>query len=217
MNQTETKPDVRPAGLVMTASAAAALFLMMHHPTSLNGPDDGLLARDMANDLVHGGMIACLIGLGVGVDALSRRLGGGKASVVAGRWAWNLGAGGLIAAALINGFALARVAAALPPSEGRQAAMTALWTLNQVLGAFGLVTAALATGLLAVSMVRVGGLLRIAGAVGVVMAVLAPIWALTTGGDLNLHDAVISMALFSAWAALAGAALTRAPSTKEPG
>jgi hypothetical protein len=215
MNHTDERIDSRPAGVALAASAATALFLMLHHPTSLKGPDDGLLATDMANDLVHGGMIACLIGLGVGVDALCRRLGPDRPSVAAGRGVWNLGAAGLITAALINGFALGRVAAALPASEGRQAALTGLWTLNQVLGAFGLVGVALATGLLAVAMVRAGGLLRIAGAIGAAMAALGPVWALTTGGDLDLHAAVISMGLFSTWAGLVGAALIRAPRRKE--
>jgi len=215
MNHTDERIDARPAGVAMTAAATTALFLMLHHPTSLNGPDDGSLATDMANDLVHGGMIACLIALGVGVDALSRRLGPDQPSVAAGRWFWSLGAASLIGAALINGFALARVAAGLPASDARQAALAALWTLNQVLGAFGLVGVALATGLLAIAMTRAGGLLRVAGGIGALMAVLGPGWAVTSGGDLDLQAAVISMGLFSTWAALVGAALIRAPRRKE--
>lgn len=215
MNHTEQRIDTRPAGVAMAASAATALFLMMHHPTSLNGPDDGLLATDMANDLVHGGMIVCLIGLGVGVDALSRRLGPDRPSVAAGRWVWNLGAAGLIGAALINGFALARVIADAPPSEGRQAVLAGLWTLNQVLGAFGLVAVAMSAGLLALPMLRTGSPLRIAAAVGGLMAATAPVWLLVSGGALDLHAAVASMTLFSIWSALVAIALIRSPRRKD--
>ncbi len=53
---TDTGAEDRLGGGLMLGGTLAALFLMLHHPTSLHGPDDGHLMRDWSNGLVHGGM-----------------------------------------------------------------------------------------------------------------------------------------------------------------
>jgi hypothetical protein len=198
--------DTRPAGLAMTASAGVGLFLMLHHPTSFDG-DDGHLLADMANGVVHGGMIAVLLALAVGVDALTRRLGPVTASTAAGRILFTTGVGAEIGAGLVNGFVMERVLAATASGEGQTAAMTSLWMLNQALATMGIVGIGLGAGLLAVRMVRAGRMMRVAAAVGVAMAIGAPAWAVVGGGTLELVPAVVSMVMVSIWSVLVGAFL----------
>lgn len=199
--------DARPAGVAMAASSAAGLFLMLHHPTSFDGTDDGRFLTDMANGVVHGGMIAVLLGLAVGVDALTRRLEPVTASTAAGRIIFTTGIGAEIGAGLVNGFVMEGVAASIPAGEAQTAAMTSLWMLNQALATMGIVGIGVGSGLLALQMARGGWLMRVAAAVGLAMAIGALVWAIAGDGTLELVPAVVSMVITSIWSILVGAAL----------
>lgn len=199
--------DSRPAGLALAASAGAGLFLMLHHPTSFDGTDDERLLADMANGVVHGGMIAVLLAMAVGVDALTRRLGPVTASTAAGRIIFTSGVAAEIGAGLVNGFVMEGVLASTPAGEGQAAVMASLWTLNQALAVLGIVGIGIGAGVLAIQMVRGSRLMRAASAVGMAMAIGAPAWALAGDGTLELVPAVVSMVMVSIWSLLVGVAL----------
>jgi hypothetical protein len=203
MTQHDTPPDTeagtRLGGALMLGATLAALALMLHHPTSLHGPDDGHLMRDWSNGLVHGGMIACLLVLMAGASVLPRRLGERHLSVRAGALAFNGGIVAMIGAALINGFTVPRIlAAAASPGLARLQA-SPFGALNQILALFGMVLVGLACALWAVRMLRLGAVTKVAGGLGVAIAVLAAVWLMHGHGDFSLLPAMTALAVFSVW------------------
>jgi hypothetical protein len=206
---TDANTDGRTEGGLMLAATLLALFLMLHHPTSLNGPDDGHLMGDWSNGLVHGGMIACILVLMAGASVLPRRLGERHLSVRAGAMAFNGGMAALIGAALINGFTVPRImAAAADPAMARLQA-SPFGALNQVLAFFGMVLIGLACALWAVRMLRLGLVTKIAGGLGIVVAVLSGWWLIHGHGDFSLLPAVIALTVFAVWSLTVAVQLIR--------
>jgi hypothetical protein len=193
----------RQAAMVMLAGTAGSVLLMLHHPTSLKGPDDGLLLGDWSNATVHGGMILCLLAITLGVGSVPRRLDERHLSVRAGRLGFNAGMAAFVAAALINGFATGR-----PETE-----LSVLFALNQTLAVFGLAMAAGGMALWAARMLRAGLAAKLAGGVGLGAAVLASGWRLHGGGAFGLIPAVVATGVFAAWSVLVAIDLMRV----EPG
>lgn len=193
-----TTLDKAGAGALISGAVAASA-LMLHHPTSLHGPDDGQLLADWPNATVHGAMVVCLFAFALGGTALVKRLGRDRPTVVSGGLAFNGAIAAFVTAALINGFAMP----AAPEAAG------ALRALNQTLATFGLLGMGLATGAFAVPMLTRGTMARLAAAPGLLMFVAAPVWALTSGGHFGLHAATASMGLFAIWALATGAWLLK--------
>lgn len=213
MTQHDTPPDAetgtRLGGALMLGATLAALALMLHHPTSLHGPDDGRLMRDWSNALVHGGMIACLLVLMAGASVLPRRLGERRLSVRAGALAFNGGVVAMIGAALINGFTVPRIlAAAASPGLARLQA-SPFSALNQVLALFGMVLVGLACALWAVRMLRLDPVTKIAGGLGVAIAVLAVGWLMHGHGDFGLLPAMTALTVFAVWSLITAVQLLR--------
>lgn len=194
----DDKHDTRLAGGLIVAATIGALVLMLHHPTSLDGPDDGLLLNDWTNTAVHGGMIACLLMLRFGFSDWARRLGHDHASVRAGSMAFGAGMTAFVAAALINGFAVG----------GLQ--LSAFGALNRTLANFGMVLTAVSMALWAVRMLRMDALSRMAGALGLVIAVVAGGWMVIGQGVFGLYPATVATLLFGAWSTLVASRMMRA-------
>jgi hypothetical protein len=209
MTPEDTPTDGRTGGALMLAGTLLALFLMMHHPTSLHGPDDGHLMSDWSNGLVHGGMIACILVLMAGASALPRRLGEQHLSVRAGAMAFNGGMAALIGAALINGFTVPRIMAAAANPELARLQASPFGALNQVLAFFGMILIGLACALWAVRMMRLGVVTRVAGGLGIIVAVLSGWWLIHGHGDFSLHPAVVALGVFAVWAVTVAVQLIR--------
>lgn len=193
----DDKHETRLAGGLIIAATLGALVLMLHHPTSLDGPDDGLLLNDWTNTAVHGGMIACLLMLRFAFTDWARRLGRKHGSVRAGAMAFDAGMTAFIAAALINGFAAGH---ADPAAVRLQ--LAAFGALNRALANFGMILTALAMALWAVRMLRLDALTRLTGALGLVVAILAGGWMVVGQGAFGLYPATVATVLFGAWSSL---------------
>lgn len=200
-----TKQEARQAGVTLLAATGASLMLMRHHPTSLHGPDDGVLLGDWSNAAVHGGMIACLLAISVGAASVPRWLGETHLSVRAGRLAFGAGMTAFVAAALVTGFAAERLA-------GRPAAaiqFPVLAALNQTLALFGMAMTGGALALWAVRMLRLGLFARAAACAGIGAAALAAGWLVHGGGRFGLIPATVAAGVFAAWSVLTAVGLMR--------
>ena len=200
--------EARQAGGLMLAGTGASVMLMLHHPTSLKGADDGLLMHDWSNGAVHGGMIVCLMVIGLGVSTVPRWLGEAHLSVRAGRMLFMGGVTALIVAALVTGFAAERLAG--QAAAGIQ--FPVLAALNQTAAVFGMLSVAAATALWAMRMLRLGPVAKAAGGLGLAAAVLAVGWLIHGGGAFGLIPAVVATGVFAAWSGLTAACLLRVPS-----
>ncbi len=204
-----TQAEDRLGGGLMLGGTVAALFLMLHHPTSLHGPDDGHLMHDWSNGLVHGGMIACILILMAGASVLPRRLGERHLSVRAGALAFNGGMASLIGAALVNGFTVPRIMAHAANHELARLQASPFGALNQVLAFFGMILIGLACALWAVRMLRMGLMTKIAGGLGVGVAILSGWWLMHGHGDFSLMPAVIALTVFAVWSLIVAVQLIR--------
>jgi hypothetical protein len=211
-----TKREARQASGLLLAGTGGALILMLHHPTSMKGPDDGLLLNDWSNAGVHGGMVACLLAISVGGSTLPRWLGEGNLSVRAGRVAFTGGMAALIAAGLINGFAMGGLAARAGSAEALSIQFGTLAALNQTLAVFGVAMAGSAMGFWSVRMLRLDPIAKIAGVAGLAAAALAAGWLAIGGGAFGLVPAVVATLVFGAWSALTAASLLSGPAGLEP-
>lgn len=208
----DNKREALQAGALMLAGTGASVMLMLHHPTSLRGPDDGLLMGDWSNAGVHGGMILCLMAVGLGAATVPRRLGEEHLSVRAGRIGFTGGIAALIVAALVNGFAADQLA-------GEAAALIqwpVLAALNQTFAVFGMIMVAAAIALWAVRMLRLDMIAKAAGSVGLAGAVLTGGWLIHGGGAFGLIPATVATGVFAAWSVLTAAWLLRGPSEPNP-
>ena len=190
----DIKQEARQAGGLLLAGTGASVVLMLHHPTSLGGPDDGLLLGDWSNAGVHGGMIVCLMAIGLGGSTVPRWLGEGHLSVRAGRMLFTGGVAALIVAALVNGFA----------ADG-------LTALNQTFAVFGMASVAAALALWAARMVRLD-----LPATGLGAGALALWWLAVGEGRFGLIPAVVATGVFAAWSVLTAASLLRGASGPKP-
>lgn len=208
---TKTYPDDRNDGVLIAGATLAALFLMLHHPTSASGAgEDGHLLSDWNNSLVHGAMIACLIALSVGLDGVRHRLG--ERALLTRAGAILIGAGflALAGAALVNGFATGRLAAQTTDPAVHDAGGQVLWALNQSLTSLGSLVVAAGAAAWAPRLWRLGVAGKVSAALGVGMAGLAVWWNATDGG-FGLIVAATSLAVFALWSLSLAAVIVIGP------
>lgn len=192
----------RLSGALILAAILAALVLMLHHPTSFKGPDDGLLLADWSNTVVHGAMMGCLFLLRFAFGSWARRLGLEHASARAGALAFDSGMTAFIAAALVSGFVAGGLLAQANDPNTVRVSLKTLSVLNRALANLGMVLTVAAMALWAKRMLRMGVLTRIAGALGLAIAAVAVSWLVVGKGALGLYPATIATVLFGAWSIL---------------
>lgn len=198
----DTTLQNRTAGVLILGATLAAVFLVLHHPTSLDGTPDRLLLADWSNTLVHGGMIAVLCVLNLGVSWLPDLVGERHVSVRAGRMAFAGGMAAFVGAALINGFASLGLVAGGGDSSTLALQMGVLTALNRALANLGMVLAAAAMAFWAIRMLRLDLTLKIAGGLGVGVAMLAANWLIVGRGAFGFYPALIATLAFGAWSSM---------------
>lgn len=199
----------RIVGGLIIAAALGALMLMMHHPTSIDGADDRLLLRDWGNTMVHGGMMACLFALTFAFAIVARRLGEEQLDVRAGGMAFTGGMTAMIVAALINGFVVGGLRVATTDRAAAALQFATLGLLNQTLALLGMALVSMAMALWAIRMVRMDGLTKVAGVLGVAMALLAGWWLAVGEGMFGLYPATYSMIAFATWSLIVATQMIR--------
>lgn len=195
----------------MLAGTGASVMLMLHHPTSLRGPDDGMLLGDWSNAGVHGGMMVCLMAIGLGAATVPRWLGEQHLSVRAGRMLFTGGIAALVVAALVNGFASGWLLERVEAPALRAVQFPVLAAVNQTFAVFGMALVAGAMALWAVRMLRLDVFAKAAGVAGLGAGGLA-LWWLAAGDGFGLLPAVVAALVFAAWSVLTAACLLRGPS-----
>ena len=206
----DLKQEARQAGGLMLAGTGASVMLMLHHPTSLRGPDDGMLLGDWSNAGVHGGMIVCLMAISLGASTVPRWLGEGRLSVRAGRMLFMGGIAALVVAALVNGFASGWLLERVEAPAVRAVQFPVLAAVNQTFAVFGMALVAGAMALWAVRMLRLDVFARAAGVAGLGASGLA-LWWLMAGDGFGLMPAVVAALVFAAWSVLTAVCLLRGP------
>ena len=205
----------RQAAILLLLATGAAAFLMLHHPTSLDGPDDGHLLGDWSNTAVHGGMIVCLFAVALAASCLPRMLGEDSLTVRAGRLAFNSGLAAFVGAALTNGFAANWLLARGTPAA-LEIQLGVLAALNQTLAMAGTVLVAFALAVWAPAMWRRGPVWRPAALAGLAVAVLAVVWLTAGQGAFGLYPATMAVLAFGAWSVLVSFAWLRGPADADP-
>jgi hypothetical protein len=186
---TEHRNGDRAAGIALIGAAAASMFAMAHHPTSLR-------AGAMIG-IVHGAMILFTGMMTFGFAQLSRRLGLERPAVLAGLVAYAIGAIAEVGAATVNGFA----APALAAHGASHDAFDALWFLNQALAGLGVAAIGAAYTLWSLALWRRHRLVAVLG----VVAGAGPALLLLGGWiDMHLHWAILVYGALVLWAALVG-------------
>lgn len=201
--------EARWCGALILAAVMVALVLMAHHPTSYKGPDDGLLLDDWSNTVVHGVMMVSLFLLRFAFGSWSRLLGAEHACVRAGSLAFDSGMTCFIAATLFSGFAAADLLAQADDPYKLAPALNTLGALIRALAHLGFVLTAAAMTLWAIPMLRIGGLSRVAGLLGLGIAAVAAGWLIIADGAFGLYPAMISTILFAAWSVLIASLMMR--------
>ena len=176
------------AGATLITASVLAVLAMSHHPTA-HGDTSTQWVSELArigplSRAVHAAMIATVVAIWLALDAWSDARGDRGPVRVAGRL-YGLGALAMIAAALINGFAVDSLAAralagGLEDVADAVRVIPLTWALNQTLAGFGVFAMCGAIAAWSLDLWRVPGTLaRLAAALGVLIA-------LTTSGAFAL-------------------------------
>lgn len=208
--------ESRLSGALILAAVAAALVLMLHHPTSFKGPDDGLLLHDWSNTVVHGAMIVCLFSLRLAFSTWAGRLDLSRMSVRAGAMAFDAGMTAFIVAALISGFAAGGLSTAQADPGMMRVQPGAFGALNRALANLGMVLTVAGMALWAIRMLRMSILTRIAGALGLVIAAIAVAWLVLGQGAFGLYPATIATGLFGVRSLLVASRMMRGDGPGDP-
>ncbi len=208
----------RVAGIAIVVSAALTIAAIAHHPTitTARGPAHVLsqvAALSVADETVHGLLIAMVAALLFGLTAFSLRRGLGRETVLAGLIVYAVAAAALIGAALIDGFLVPTLAARYVGATPQSVDMTlhvlaACSAAIQILTKLGLGATSLALTLWAVDLVRSRGTLRVAGAIGFASGPLSLV-LLVFSGNLNPHNLGAIVLLQSIWYFAVGTLLIR--------
>lgn len=209
MSEQNRDSQGRLAGGLILAATLGTVVLVLHHPTSVSGPDDGLLMRDWSNTVVHRGMILCLLAWLLAFSVMARRLGEDHASVRMGAVALTLGMQALIGAGLVNGFVLADLANSLTDPAAMAVSFRTLWAVNQALTGLGIGLVALATSLWSIRMLKGEILNRLAGGLGLVLGALAAWWLVAGKSQFGLYPAMTATVAFAAWGLIVAAQMIR--------
>lgn len=191
---TENRTGDRAAGIALIGAAAASMFAMAHHPTSLRA---GALIG-----IVHGAMILFIGMMAFGFAHFARRRGLDRPAVLAGLAAYAIAIAADVGAATINGFA----APALAAHGASREAFDTLWFLNQALAGLGVVAAGAAYALWSLNLWRQH---KAAALLGLLAGPLPALLLLGGWIDMHLHWAVLVYAAQALWAALIGWLLLR--------
>jgi hypothetical protein len=187
--------------------ATATATLLVNHPSGAAGTFADTLrtqaSHQLADALVHGGFILTLCALMVCFTIWSRMLGSHRVAVVVGMVSFCAGCGALLASMILDGFvspALAARFVAADPAEGLGVARPLLilcGTLIRFLMPWGLALQSVAMFSWSLVLLRMGGIARAVGTLGVICAVtVLTVFLAFTKLSAHLLPAVILVHVF---------------------
>jgi hypothetical protein len=195
------------AGWIIVFASCAAIILMLHHPSTLNGQDDGLFLSDWSNSFVHIVMLCNLMLLIFAFAILAERVGTYNLLGRAGGLAFTTGLAALVVAASINGIALKSLLTAFPDAAAAHPQLTLIRVMVMSLALFGMGFASL--GIACWSLVFLLGkrATKLSGWLGLGLSLSAGWWLTVEGGDFGLYPAVYAVVAFSIWSLLVASQL----------
>lgn len=211
-------PDPHPrrlAGGLLSAVAVLSMLAMAHHPHAHGGGDPLAALARIAGiaATVHGVLLVLLVAMAALLQEFAVARVQRPALARSGSLVFALGAGALLLAGLVNGFAAP--ATALAAGGGAAAAewrpvLRFAWQLNQAAAGFGVLAWAAATLLWSADLVQRAGLARWLGAYGLLagVGVLGAVGSHAVAMDVRGFGAV--MAALALWPCGAGVLLWRA-------
>lgn len=209
----------RAAGVVLIASTLLGVAVMAHHPTTsasgLAQSFDQMQRLARLSAWVHGILIALMLGSFYGLTELAYQRGLRRSLVRIGLITYATGTVAMVGAALISGFVTTQVAGFATSTSGADIETTGqliklCWLLNQAMAKLGVI--AMSAGILAWSfdLLRSGKLVRLTGAVGVLVG-MASVAALMIGVlSLNVHGMMLVVVTQAIWTVMIGILLFNA-------
>lgn len=191
--------EEKVAGWIIIVTSSLAMILMLHHPSTLNGHDDGLFLPDWSNAFVHTAMLGCLMLLIFAFSILAERIGTYSLLGRAGGLAFTGGIVALAIAAAVNGFVLNELLAALPGSSASNPQMILMGVVVTSLALSGIGLASLGIACWSIVLLRKDRVTKVCGVIGLGLTLFAGWWLAVERGDFGLHPAVYSVAGFAIW------------------
>jgi hypothetical protein len=211
------------AGVALLSTAALSVVAMLHHPTA-HGHDAASVVRsllDVANlsAHVHGGLIAMLPLSSWAMLEFSIARGLHRAPVRAALALYWVGTIAMLAAGLINGFVISRVAAyfsaADAAAQAQGHALFALtWAMNQTAAVFAVLVHAAAIVLWSLGLTHERGTARLLGIAGLLAGIGCAGALLLHGVKLDVTGMLWVAIVQSAWQAGVGLWLIRQTSSQ---
>jgi hypothetical protein len=212
------EPSGRLAGALIILSWLLSVAFMSHHPI-IQGPGLQEVVADMerqamADHIVHGALIALVGVLLCGFSCLASRLGLDSFVVRGGLIAYALAAGGMVLAALADGFVTPEFIGRFhgrPTSELEmmKQIMAFCGIGIRVCTRFGVVAMSVAVVLWSVALLRGRGTVRVVGAFGW-FAGAVPLILMSIGLlPMNVHGVLTFMIAQAVWSATVAGLLVR--------
>ena len=210
--------DTRLFGWLLAIASVLALVFAMMHP-QLTARDLPGVLRQMAdgarfNGWVHGILMALYVLVFAGLTGLSQRLGWRRPEIAVATIAYALGAFAMIAAAVINGFALAQFSARyleIRPDQMIPVA-TAFNLAGSIAGIWagvGAVATSAAVFAWSLRLIRLPGAAKGVGVLGILIG-LGMTGLLVTGGlILDVHGFLAVVGSQTIWSVAVGILLVR--------
>ena len=189
--------SLRPAGLVLAASALIAVVLMHHHP---HGGDGAELIR-----AVHGGLLAVII-LQPAIMALVARALGWPLPAALGLAFFALGTCGTLIAGTINGFVVPAIWT-YPEGEIGPGVTQLAWEMNQQFARNGAVAVGTGIALFGIALWRAGW--RVIGGLGMLAGAIPASLLLAGVTDMRFYGAMLTYIAQLTWLVVFGIALWR--------
>jgi hypothetical protein len=210
-------PCARNSGILLAVAALLMVFFMALHPRihADHGADftEAVALVATRNAVIHGALIAVLVLLFTGLLGLAERLGLHLMPVRLGLVACALGAVALIAAAALNGFAVAELAAELREHDRTAAGLEPLFMLchaiNTAAARIGVVALSAAVLLWSFVLAHRTGASRLVGLLGLVVAAAPPLFMFAGHLPMNLHGFGAFILTQSVWYLAVAAQLIR--------
>ncbi len=211
-------PDPHPrrlAGGLLSATALLSMLAMAHHPHAHGGGDPLAALARIAGiaAAMHGVLLVLLVAMAALLQEFAVARVHRRALARSGSLVFALGAGALLLAGLVNGFAVPAMALSVggaPAGAEWKPVLRFAWQLNQAAAGFGVLAWAAATLLWSTDLVRRTGFARWLGGYGLLAGavVLGAVASHAVAMDVRGFGAVLfALAL---WTCGAGVLLWRA-------
>jgi len=205
-------------GALLILGAVGTLFLMSHHPT-LGTPEFHSLAEEVrgearGNQLVHGAMIAIMLGYYFGMVLLARQVGRDRWQITLGLIFFALATAMMTLAPLMSGFLIPELAKGVAETqEGRETFRVLInmaHAMNQVFANTGVVAFGAGIALFGLALLGEEGMNRITGIAGLLVGIVLMMGMLMGHIYLDVHGMMGVAGGMGVWFALAGLLLIRA-------